>query len=145
MKILKYNLIFIIIDVVLSIAFNLKSLDHWMYKFFLLICTVIISTSIFFISIVINERFAGVKLIYNLIITYIFSYLILEIILALMTAEKISFLNKLLLQYKDMEMFRGVSVPYILSTVITISVCLIARSYNRSLFSASGKEGRDIT
>ncbi len=121
-KIFIYNFIFIVINILLIVLFNLKSRDHWMFQFLLFIWSLGLILISFLVSYTVKAYSLTRKLYLNLIITYALTIFPVTAFIALINPEHISFFKKILNFYWDLENFKFFAVPYIISAVTTLII-----------------------
>lgn len=124
-KISIYNLLFLIFNILFFYILNFKSRNYWTFQFLLFIWILALILVIFLISFAIRTYFVSIKLWSNLLLTYLLAYPVVTLFIVSLSSERINFFNKVLRFYKEVDNFKYLTVPYILSMVITLILYLI--------------------
>lgn len=124
-KISIYNLVFLIFNILFFYILNFKSRNYWTFQFLLFIWILALILIVSLISFAIRAYFVSIKLWANLIITYLLAYPVVTLFIASLSPERINFFNKVLRFYKDVDNFKYLTVPYMLSMIITLMLYLI--------------------
>ena len=117
MSLFTYNQIFIAFYLVLIVVIGH---GHGMFfKTFLLLCLIVLALSNLFFRVLLSQKFQSLKKVNVLIITYVLSYIVLNLIIGKLDPNKVGLIPNLIKQYKDPDWYPSFVIPYLLTVVFT--------------------------
>jgi hypothetical protein len=121
MKIVRYNTIFIILDLMFMIIYNVGQNGGMFFKTFLLIWTLLVFIFLLIFTYIFSV-FKSVKVSHQLLITYLLVFVLVNLSLASIDPNKIGIIQNLKRQYSNTTMLFEIVIPYLASLASVFAV-----------------------